>query len=568
MSAPKKTRDDLPSRLEVEEIAKEHEHIQIRVRRYNDKGVPAILYNGVRMPPMDLLTLDAWLNDMAGGGRFRIEVFSVDHEPIFDPITITIEGPPKAHRKLLNVPAVFSAGGTQYTDPPSVGEPTTRWEAGLTPQNQEYYRMSQQQSSPDRNLAPESHIVLAENRKLEAEKAKLEERLEYERKERERIERMFNEKMRSIEEEMRESRHRQEMEMLKREMELMRKQAEQPAQSRLMAPEMLTAIAGIASAVVPLFQTQISANKEAQARALELQQQGFANLMNAANAALQQTQSKKDETSELLKVALPVIAPIIQKMMDDRGPMAQHKLFEAMTNNSLNTISLMTALVSEMAAANAGPDEPIWAKVVREMLSGVQDLAGNFAMAQRQAAIESQQLASTTARAITQGFSQSDAVVQMPATGMASVPHVDAPAPQQRTVTPEEREHVMREIEKQLNLLPTAYRTEGWQRVLLAVHGDVPPEQVAHMLADHVIALLNGDLEGEQLPPEFARILDEPETTLRMVMKFLPIMRHNPTRAEAIIREAVAVFASVQQLPEENEGEVQPEIVQDGNVAH
>ena len=90
----------------------------------------------------------------------------------------------------------------------------------------------------------------------------------------------------------------------------------------------------------------ITANRDATAKSLEVQQQGLQSLMQA-------TLSQTNKTSDLEKMITtigPLVMPLISENMKSRGPEAQAGLFQAMAENNLNSVAMMAQLIEAFAS--------------------------------------------------------------------------------------------------------------------------------------------------------------------------------------------------------------------------
>src|SRR3989304_1368045 len=125
----------------------------IRVVRQNSKGHWQTVAAGVSKPTEELASLDEWLRELAGGGRFRIEPFDPSDRTtrVLPPFYIDIEGPPRAVNQDLwagGMPMGIPVPQMQQQQPAVQNPSFPPWARGLPPMQQQNYLNSMPENAP------------------------------------------------------------------------------------------------------------------------------------------------------------------------------------------------------------------------------------------------------------------------------------------------------------------------------------------------------------------------------------------------------------------------------------
>ena len=528
MTAASKTKGSTSGILEIpeEEIARLAETIEtvlIKVRRRNDKGQLATLYSGLRFQTEDLISIEDWCARNGGGGRYRIDVYSLDAPgkrpmPAFE---FLLEGTPRPHRSLAHPEPINPADdrpryaeprpGVDYVvEPGALGQ---AWGAGLHDEQTraQFFggaslgfdrgsRRNQAQLPPGATMASDALAVkqiakleaeLAEQRheskslmaRLEADAARAREEAQRER------------------EKAREERHQSEMAQLRMLID---------AKSQGKEKSSVAEIAATLAPFVPVLQALVVSKSDAGSKALDAQMSGVNTLMQAT---LQQSQ-KPDFMETLVKFA-PIVTPMIAKFFDSRSPEQQAALYQAMSEQNLNSVAMMAQLVEALAPADA--EAQPWYPMIKETLAGIVNMTAAYTQAP--GGLPGQRPAPLPSSGFVHG-AQATAQIAAPDDASGST-FGDAPA----QPTPSN-------LDALFTFLPQQYQTREWRMVLEFIHAT--PLDVAHA-ATALTNQLEHLISFQMLPSDLAALQDKPRETLLGLMQFLPVAQSNPQGASDVI---------------------------------
>jgi len=561
---------------EIQKLAESVETVLIRVRRRNDKGQFSTLYTGVRFPTEELVAIDSWCQRNAGGGRFRIEVHHVDRpaERAMASFEFLLEGRPLPRRDLgapaPQDPAGFGppppqgpmyAGpqypqqhpGGMFTAPSEVG---SAWAQGLAdPRARQAFGVVDQPPAGDpfvargwpaqrrgaRNLPPGA--TMASDELAIKQVAKLERELAAARAEsKAAIERAEAQAARAREEAQRqrekatEERHAAQLAALEAKIDAARTQPE----SKNSMAETVTMLAPF----VPVFQSLITAKSSESGKVLETQMQGVNTLMQATLSQGQKT----DVVDTLTKVA-PLLMPLLARFFDQRAPEQQAALYQAMSEQNLNSVAMMAQLIEAMTPE--GADEQPWYPMISETLKGIVNMSAAYVGAP--GGLPGQQpapLPSSGQLSQNQSNPSQDAGVST----YGAPPQADADV----------ASDVNPQLDAMFALLPQAFQTREWRRVLQELHIEpLNVEVVSVALTNLLEHLINFDM----LPAELAAIQTQPRETLIGVVQYLPVAQSNGQGLSDVIETTIGLlmedgFLQAPQVVETSGHEAAPEAVQ------
>jgi hypothetical protein len=518
---------------------------RLTVKRRNDKGQLGTVCAHVAMPLEQLLQVDGWLQSNFGGGAYRCEPFNPNGaEPLYavTPFQVLIEGPPLPARRVpaMAPSGVDPAGGfalpTVQQQPmmgplqpgnfgptiPQYGPiPGSGWAGGLNPEyaNAFIQAGNQMYGAPPGfgayvrpakdamvNNPVYDNVVANMRGELERERAKgqaaldkyedlrrdFDRKLELERKE-------WDKERRHLEDT-----HKRELETLKKEHDRDQREHERERQDlrdRSLRAEMGAQpkgpdYAGLLVGLAPVMSAYISSSSERdrvqQAQQLEMMR-------------LQMESQKKgkgeDQTLEFIKTLAPLAVPLIGKAMESKSPDAIVALLEAYQNNQMQNLGMTMQLIEQMT-----PEEkPLWAQVLLEALSQMQDVGGKIinGLKGNQDHAQPQQLPPPTVRS-----------TQPQQTQRAQQPSVQSIDP------------VADEIDKQLMpQLPQSFQTLEWRNIVVALRKKIPAEALSKMLADHFAFLITNNI----VPEELGDFVNEPVDGLdSLVRPLVPIFQLDP----------------------------------------
>lgn len=564
------TLQEIPNE-QIVDAAKTFETCILRVTRRNARGQLQTVVNGVVKPVMDLIEIDAWLNELGGGGDYRVEPRNPHGvEPLFvvPPFAVRIEGPPKPpipdHLITQPGPMGFVMGPQgPVSSPPSPQPQMGGWVAGLHPQHQAAYNGAQQQMSypgyppgypypffPPQNSGPgparyqSDALALQQVADLKGELAKFREEAKAERDKREderrRSEERERERERAHEAELLRLReaHAQQLERQreKEAVEERRRQDERFQQLQLQAQQRPSLREELAPILDALKKPERDRELELQIKMMEMQSSSNLQLMNA----LMQAGKGDKEMFALLK-----------DMMEQRGPETQAALLNTMLEMQITSAGAIANLVKETM-----PEAPpIWMQALANGLDQVKDMAENYIEAVRSQ--PAKQPSQPQPQRIGAGGPAPRALPlvtvepmeappdEPPLVRLAGVPSrspfvTPAPtAPPASTQAPSEEEvvsamsvsdeserraRVAAELDKFAMFLPEEFRTIEWRAILIELHAQAPVERVAHLFARHIGNLI----EFRGLPKPLLRLREDPQGTLRRMAGYFPIAQQAP----------------------------------------
>jgi hypothetical protein len=545
---------------QINDLAKSVEEVSIRLCRRNERGQVATVYNGIRVRTLDLAKIDDWAREMSGGGRYRCEVKDTldTNRYVMSPFWFNVEGPPRPPR-FLGSPADFTPGQTASQNgapmpqpyyPPAQGygapapqpqpapsaayaPPPSPWAQGLAPEQRGGYEPQPYYAA--RPIAPPAHltahlgpgastssdeVALRQVADLKGElgalRAESKAMLAKLGDENARLREQLAERERAVEAE----RHRAELSALTARIEAMQQIQSRPQPE---AKSSVTDWAPLAAAVAPVFGAWISAQSQASAKSLEVQQQGLQSLMQATLGQA----SKTSDVEKLITTLGPLVMPLISENMKSRGPEAQAGLFQAMAENNLNSVAMMAQLIEAFASAG-GKEEPWYLPMIKEALGGVVQVAQAYT--QQPGGLPGQQPIPPRPSGTLAAYSTLESEPVEPAQSTAIAKR---PAPQQPKVP--------QNLEMLFSLLPGDFQTAEWRAILRGLHAEPAPaaDKLAAMLTSHLEHLVTFDM----VPALLSQVREHPRPTLEALLEKLPVARSNPAYAKQVLDLTLAYLA-------------------------
>lgn len=536
--------DDIPLTL-IEEAAKAYEEVSVRVTRRNDRGQLATVYNNVLFKTVKLAEIDAWLQGMAGGGRFRIECRDPKNKTHYalTPFHVNVEGPPRPPR-YLGTPTDMTPtyADETYNAAPGYPEavqdgneetpPMSNWLHGMHPSQRAGY-MPRERPAPGATVASDQ-LALKQYQEHKAETARLIAKLESAVERQTEENRRLMDQLNQERERAREERHKVELEMLREQMKLLgERKPEAPKENELLK------VAAALAPFAPVLSAMVTSREASASKGLEVQQAGLSTLMQAT---LQQA-NKPDPVSTMLTTLGPVVIPLFKEMLDAKSPKAQAELFNSMVENNLNTVAMMAQLIE--AFGNQGGDEPWWMAPIKEALGGVVGMTEAYM--QGKGGLPGQQTPSLS------GVPQA-AFANPPAKAVAAqtastyttqdAPSVEAPEVEAELVPSSNgngQSAAASKMEAELNptfkqkmllgMLPTEFQTPEWRAIVIGLLNQSDPEQIASLIASHIEHQIDFGL----VPVLLAGVDDDPVTVLTRLLSALPIYRENKEYVDTVI---------------------------------
>ena len=532
MSNKKPTALGEPPRELILEAKKNHTECRVDIRRRASKGQ----WNQCEHWMLDvgeLLTIEDRLRQWGGGGDYRVHATDpATGNDVVPAFMVNLEGASKPFRDPSAAPEV--PFGTSYTPQAVIDGIRNRYAATrrLEPLSFAPPREGRDEGAKQKYASDE--LAVREIDRLCAELDRKESSYEALRKELDESKRKHLETVESLRDELRQMRDSvkdREIEARQRELEV---RLETASKNRLDLVGLMAAAAPILTAVMQNGASTRTAAAEAQARS---QEQTMTLLTSMATA--------KDGTmSELVKLA-PVLMPMVQQMMEARGPKAQAEIMQMMADQILTQTS-MTAQVMQMAAENQPQDSPL-AMLFQQVGGALERSAEVLA---RSAASEQQQERP-----------------QQPV-------HVHANAPPAQVQAGAQTEPIEAVQEREL-VDPDVAALPVWTRVSRSFHTAEWANLVHFMERGSTIEPLAvaicGQLENLDrigiTPPELRGVFEEPELLKTALLDHLDIAQSQPAYVdklyEAIARELGAGDEDGdKENPEESEQEPRAAVVE------
>lgn len=487
------------------------------------------------MTPQDLAKIEEYLQDHAGGGKFRVEPRNPDNlleycDPI-PPFEVEIEGHPKpatpAEHGLKGMPGGINAmegprpmNWNPGQAPPNPVNPLAQpvipyahmpdWMRGLPPamahsfaaqQNPNYALQQlgeqptggpQTQGAPQAMYASDQLGVQQLNYTREQLTKERTER-DADRKEWERRFELMQASINDSKEDARAAREKGERDKLEAKLEAM--QQSKPSIDPAVWVGLATAMAPVLSAMVGSNQAKAASQQEQATKAIELQMTGMNNLMT-------QSGKKGGELDGLIKSVVglaPILAPMLSKFADNKSPGAQADLFSTLAENNLTTLTTMGQFLQAMQEAQG--NDPWWRPMVESAIESVQTVGAQMAVqaGANSPAVQQQANRAAAPGAAPGGMSQGQTMTSM---------IVNNPQ------------------------FPAALKTGEWFKLIAAMHDEIDPDQVSHHVAQHIVNLANEN----QLPDLIDNVFEKPEEVLNMFIGPLPIANSNPAYVEQVVR--------------------------------
>jgi hypothetical protein len=528
-----KTANEVPLEA-VRDAQASYPEVALKVCRQNARGHWQTVVTNVQKPTSELADLEPWLMELAGGGRFRIQSFNPldkTHE-VVPAFYVTIEGAPHAATVSTNDAMAWGTPGAPGSPAgyPQAANQASPWARGLAPHQQQVYV-----DSMDPNYRPGMRYSRQVARHTADEiavkqMATLEAELKSEREKRERDRKEFEQRMLQMEKDA-----RQREERFREEQARAREQAFEERIKLLTAqpqqPNIVETIAPLATALAPVFAAMVSGSKDRaaiaadqQAKTMELQMQGINTLLAAG-------QNKVDPMDKLMTTFGPIIVPLVQKMMENNSPEMKAKLFEAMADQQLASVSMVAQMMQQQIEAEG--QQPPWAPLASALLQSAVELGSAYIQDQR---------------------AEKDAQARKQVAGGAQPKQVAADAAQAQEVDPAYAEAI-KTVEKIFSTegFPEDFKTREWANLLMLLHAEHDQEETARLLAEHIAHLARFNT----LPEVLKDVAQDPEATLKRILALLPINIQAPEYAKAVVERTCLILRGEDE--EEDHGEEEGE---------
>lgn len=534
---------------QIEELAQRYQQVPVRIQRRNAKGQLGTIEGHLNVETISLLQIEIWLKPKHGGGSFHVEVRDpvMPAQRIFS-FDFVLEGMPVLAGPVSTAAASQAPSTSPFAPPytgsnPSaplplaipVGMPNRAWVEGLGPaERTAVIQQWMSQHGPPVATHASDQIALEVEARTRAELAKTRETADRRQRELE----LELEKMRietaKAKEEAKEAAHQAELRALSAKIDAMT--TKEPPKG------MADTIAALAP-LVPLGIAWLQSNAQQQQAQLTHQQAGFQAMMAAA-----QPKQQPDSMKEILTTLGPVFLPLLTKSMDRDSPESQAKLFSALTESQLQTVSMMAQLVQETAPP---APSPIGA-AIQQGLEGIKNVA--LAYITSQGGLPGQLPGARPAGVLRAaapvggGYSTLDEneAPQQPVQGEVveknDVAAAEAQSAQKAPKPPPP------EVEALFSMLPADFQSAEWRLILTKMHSDPPlaAEGMANLLCGHLEHLMNFGM----LPSMLAGIRTQPRETLESVLEKLPIAMSQPAYAAKVLDITLGMLMEDRYVPQ------------------
>lgn len=598
---------------QIKDAMARYPEVLLRLKRQNSKGQWATVASDVRKPTAELASLTSWITQMAGGGKFRIEVYN-PADPTSDcgipPWYEEIEAPPMppvatqeefahgatpgAGQRYLGrggyQPAYsFGGGMAGATGPAGYPQPTPprpqapsspmqpTWGAGLPPsqarafyeaQNPGYFGggLDQRVWGGAKHTPDEAFAQVASQRERELQQMRDEHRREKEKLEG--LIAQLNATIQSLRDDLSEERRRAEQQMFQMQIEMLKGQQNQRSNLDL------NGIAAIAAGVAPIFTGLFQTSAQRQQAQTEASQRFMEMQMGAVNAMMTASLTKKDDGFEkTLTMLLPLIQPVLQEWMHARSPQAQAKLIETMSDQQMTFLGMAAQMVQ--AQIEAEGETPKWYPILQEILGSAINLGQAYFSGQTIDKLRSLPPDQARKLATQMGLDPDElgigggmAAPRLP-TQVAPV----APAQQSTPVVTESTDAATAKAEQERlhqasqvvaavlrdERLPQFFRSQEWEHLLLMIHAELDVEETARALADHLDALHDAGILPTQLelpdggaPINLTTYSDDP-TVLGRILHMMPITQKSPAYVQQLLEALGALYVAAEEETEEEQ---------------
>jgi hypothetical protein len=486
--------EGLPTEAIIE-ACKTHAEAKIRIRRQDAKNHWSFVTSNVIMPTIEMLDLEAWVSDRAGGGRFRIDAVSPSDPTVtvVRSFMLTGEGPPKKFSG-----GEDSGGSMNRNDDPQSTDAVSKLALNA-------------RADARRDVEHERTRREEQERRHKADMDRIQRELETAR-----------EQARADREAARQEASRQQIESLRAEMAALR-QAPAPRQGMSIA-EVIGAVAAVTTALAPIAQAMIGAGTAR--KSSELQQQQL--MMTQQNTMLTAMLNKPPESgmADFLKL-LPAIMPFAQKFLEMKDPSKQAQMWGVLGEQMLVQAQLAGDMMRAMG--DSQPEQAPWMPMVQQLFGGIERYA--------QLIYQSQTGQPAPGTQMQQAESQAEVVHGAPDGAMNASPGAPrainptpASAPPPNATQQEKIGHVLPQ-------LPPHFHNQEWAEIIwFMLAGDVSNiGGIAEATTDLLIRLR----DANALPPDLAGVFQDPNLIGPSFVYLIPM---EPSFRDRVFKATVAVL--------------------------
>jgi hypothetical protein len=523
----------------LRDLAQSYPRVAVKVQRYaGQQGGQvqlATLYSRAIFSPRELPDIEAWLERMSGGGGYVITVTDPD-DPFrainCPPFAVRVEGNVRApaplddeHRdpNAQQHPPEYDARADRFAQGGGYGgsgAPRQVYNGAPVPAQYPGARGYGERPAPgatmasDSVLARELHEMKARQAQLELENKQIRE--DAARKERAAEKQLADERTRAQEE-----RHRADMQRMSDKIDAALASKAAPQDTSSTNIELLKIMA-------PLVLAWLKDSSGGQQRLME------AMLLKGKDA---------DPFADLAR-----IEPLITKLAGGRGTKDESALLAKMNEGQIQNVMLMAEMVKSFADEKLPEDSPAM-KMVQQVVASAATVGEAWFKQKAEEAEREAQEKARIAEADRRRALEAEAASRR-ARELASQPR-EQPSPP--AVQPAQQQQMQAPtpgldptLAMQFRMLPPAFQTPEWQKLLTEMHLEKPdgkPLHTADEIGNYVAHYLEHLVMFGALPQELAGLLTEPRKTIDMVFGLMPLARKHPAHAKQIGDVVAAAFA-------------------------
>jgi hypothetical protein len=519
-------------------------------RRSPADGKPIILGNA-HMQTFEVLHIDQWLGERAGGGEYYVEVRDLTERAnlLVPKFRVGIEGVPKKFVQSYTVPdgPAFPGSGGWFAGIPGASPPPQPVPAGYIPMEMQGGQMQYPYGYPAPGYGlpaagpvmqpglSADRVAMKQVDDLKAEIVKITAERDTERTKAETAAAIASRDVAdrdrtiaTLREDIRDMKHKHDIELLRAE------RSSKNGESGFDVAKLLVALA-------PVMGTYLQTNATRDTDTMKMIVAG---------------QQKEDSIAKYL----PIVMPVVLKMIESRSPAEQAQVLSTMFDAQAQNAALTAQIIQNMAAMSGG--EAPWVPLVQQLIGSGAEAIGKMVDAKqsalrqgpmmvhggRAAPLPPPQQQPVPAQAVPtqpqmvdvpvnpgsyQTIPDDEVATTTPANGQAGAAQpIITPAPV--SDVPTRGTQIAIEM-SQHALFPAAFKDEDWLEVIRDIHDG---KDVGEVAVD-VIELVEAIEEDQELPVQLLTWRTQTERTFTMILSLLPVAKENPPYTAALLAAIV-----------------------------
>lgn len=339
-------------REEIIEAAKSYNEVSLRIKRNDTRGRWATITASIIMPTIDLLTIDDWLLQHAGGGSYRIET-TMPEDPartVVKPFMVPLEGPQRS-----------------FMSPPRNGEPAHPPPVGAAPYHAPStgpsldHRYAQQPGVRDFQARTPDQIATqgweqSRGEMLEERRGRTRERQQAEERDA-----ALRKELTDLHATIAKQSADNDLRSLEMKIEAMNNNRAKPI-------EWAPILVGLAPMVTALIEA--GGNRQNAAATVAAAREGQST--DLVKAMIASSEGKSGGIEQLVAL-VPVIMPLVQSMMDQKDPSKLADLFASMSDSVMSQASMSAQIYQQLNDGQGA--EPPWMPIVTALTESAEKIA-------------------------------------------------------------------------------------------------------------------------------------------------------------------------------------------------